>query len=541
MADVSKNNGNWANSTTWSAGVPTDATNVSVKTIVTVDTATAEAHNVTVANGGELDVTGVNGLLEAANLSVNNNGVVNVSGNGELLSDGNVSVGLGAVVNVSGNGDLEATSLTVSNGASLNASDSATLNVQGVTIAKGGQLNLLDASTLNADAVTVAKNAEIFLNGATLDATSIVDKGTIDGNGEIDGAVTGGGSIVANNGVLILAGDVGTDNAGLSLTISGGATLEVNGQLGKAGSLAAGNSKTTVTFTNNGVLDLTQEGSGASGEVGKFQANVKQFNSTDQIKVGSSSADTHSGDTVSYNAAAHLLTVTDSHGVVLDQIKLDGNYQGATLTLTDAGGTDVITTNAICFYTGTMIRTPDGEVAVETLKRGDVVLTSDGETRKVSWLGRQTISTMFSDPVRTWPIRIKAGALGANAPSRDLVLSPDHAVLVEGALVHAGALVNGTSILREARVPRVFTYYHVEVDDHSLVLAENVPAETFIDNIDRLAFDNWDEHLTLFPNGKEMKEMPYPRAKSQRQVPVHIRIALAERAQGLGLTAIAVA
>jgi hypothetical protein len=133
-----------------------------------------------------------------------------------------------------------------------------------------------------------------------------------------------------------------------------------------------------------------------------------------------------------------------------------------------------------------------------------------------------------------WPIRIKAGALTDNVPSRDCLLSPDHAVLVDGALIQAGALVNGTSIIRETNVQPIFTYYHVEVDDHSLILAENTPAETFVDNVDRLAFDNWAEHQALYPEGKSINELPYPRAKAHRQVPVNIRVMLAERAQLIG-------
>ena len=50
-----------------------------------------------------------------------------------------------------------------------------------------------------------------------------------------------------------------------------------------------------------------------------------------------------------------------------------------------------------------------------------------------------------------------------------------------------------TFFVRETNVPKVFTYYHVEIDDHSLIMAENTPAETFVDN-DRLNFDNWAEH-----------------------------------------------
>jgi hypothetical protein len=135
--------------------------------------------------------------------------------------------------------------------------------------------------------------------------------------------------------------------------------------------------------------------------------------------------------------------------------------------------------------------------------------------------------------MRVLPIRIKAGALGENVPSRDLLISPDHAILVGEILIQAGALVNGSSIVRETEVPQTFTYFHVELDDHSLILAENTAAETFVDNVDRLAFDNWQEHESLYPEGKPIVEMPYPRAKAHRQVPPAIRGLLACRADAL--------
>ncbi len=198
-------------------------------------------------------------------------------------------------------------------------------------------------------------------------------------------------------------------------------------------------------------------------------------------------------------------------------------------------------TSTICFMSGTRIGTPDGEANVERLQRGDLILTTDGRALPVSWVGRQTVSTVFSDPLRVFPIRIRAGALDENVPSRDLLLSPEHAILLDGALIQVGALVNGTSILRESNVPQTFTYYHVELDDHSLILAENTPAETFVDNVERLAFDNWAEHQSLYPEGNAIVELPYPRAKSHRQVPAAIRAKIIERACAKSSTINAVA
>jgi hypothetical protein len=197
-----------------------------------------------------------------------------------------------------------------------------------------------------------------------------------------------------------------------------------------------------------------------------------------------------------------------------------------------------ISTDAtVCFMAGTRIATPAGEAEVETLRPGDLVLTHDGRTVPVCWLGRQTVSTIFTPKLRVLPIRIKAGALADNVPARDLLVSPDHAMLVGGILVHAGALVNGASIMRETDVPTAFTYYHVETDDHSLILAEGAPAETFVDNVDRLHFDNWAEHEALYPQGKTIDELPYPRAKSHRQTPVYLRVMLTERAMAIGALA----
>jgi hypothetical protein len=186
-----------------------------------------------------------------------------------------------------------------------------------------------------------------------------------------------------------------------------------------------------------------------------------------------------------------------------------------------------------CFLTGTSIATPSGETKVEELRRGDVVSTAGGETRQVLWIGRRKVSSEFADASRVFPVRIRAGALAEHIPTRDLVVSPDHAIMVEGVLIQAGALVNGVSIVRESAMPSEFVYYHVELDRHDLIIADGTLAETFVDNVDRMGFDNWDEHQKLYPEGNPIVELPYPRAKAHRQVPIAVRETLAARAMAL--------
>ncbi len=98
----------------------------------------------------------------------------------------------------------------------------------------------------------------------------------------------------------------------------------------------------------------------------------------------------------------------------------------------------------ICFMPGTRIRTPSGETSVEALAIGDLVLTTVGAAVPVRWIGRQTVARMFVEDLRL-PVCVKAGALADGVPSRDLHLSPDHALFVDGVLIQAGSLVNGVS------------------------------------------------------------------------------------------------
>ena len=103
---------------------------------------------------------------------------------------------------------------------------------------------------------------------------------------------------------------------------------------------------------------------------------------------------------------------------------------------------------AVCFLTGTSIMTPEGERPVEELGPGDKVRTQDGRTVSVKWIGRQTVMTRFGPAERLMPVRFAAGSLGNGLPHTDLTVTADHGMLVEGVICHAGALVNGETIIQ---------------------------------------------------------------------------------------------
>jgi len=207
-----------------------------------------------------------------------------------------------------------------------------------------------------------------------------------------------------------------------------------------------------------------------------------------------------------------------------------------TATAPSTGGGEynatVATPEVVCFVAGTMIATPQGERAVETLGAGELVLTAAGCARQIRRAGRSVVSTLFADPVATLPIRIRAGALAENVPVRDLLVSPGHAVLIDDLLVHAGALVNGASITRESGMPPVFAYHHLELDAHDLLVAEGAPAESFLQTTADVRMDNWDERAGT-PGEAPSLEMDLPRVKAPRQLPMRVRQKLAARAEAL--------
>lgn len=155
---------------------------------------------------------------------------------------------------------------------------------------------------------------------------------------------------------------------------------------------------------------------------------------------------------------------------------------------------------APCYLQGTLIRTPEGDRPVEMLRAGDSVVTLGGDAKVVKWIGHRSYEAEFgASEAFVRPVVFKAGSLGGGLPVRDLKVSPQHGMLVDGAMVPAAALVNGVSIMRDQN-PGDVSYFHIELDSHEAVFAEGAASETFVDHDSRAMFDNADEYNMLYGN-----------------------------------------
>ena len=249
----------------------------------------------------------------------------------------------------------------------------------------------------------------------------------------------------------------------------------------------AGLNAVPITFSN------TIYGPGLWGVIYMFhQQGTVDYVSADRIVLNGTITQIGDRVTVIYGDVSYLFTVTayDSAGALVLQygsnlyvIANTTLTRGQVLQFTTGGPRDYAPPP--CFVEGTRILTRNGEVAVETLKPGDdVVAVLAGQLLPVVWVGRRTVDCTREDrPADMWPFRVRAHAFGPGRAHRDLYLSPDHAVHVDGMLVPVRYLENGGTITRERRDS--VTYYHVELARHDILLSEGLGSESYLDTGNR--------------------------------------------------------
>jgi len=222
--------------------------------------------------------------------------------------------------------------------------------------------------------------------------------------------------------------------------------------------------------------------------------------------------------------------------VTLAAITLTGDYTGDFFHLADdSHGNTVMTEDTTpCYCRGTRIRTPGGQVPVEDLRIGDLVMTADGEALPLKWIGRRSYRDWLAvGNADVQPILFKAGSLADRVPARDLHVSPEHAMFIDGMLIPACHLVNGSSI-RKVEGMEEIDYFHLEFDRHAVIFADDAPAESFVDDDSRMLFHNADEYRRLYPDEPARKDAVFcaPRVDGGYALET-LRLRLAERATRL--------
>jgi hypothetical protein len=183
-----------------------------------------------------------------------------------------------------------------------------------------------------------------------------------------------------------------------------------------------------------------------------------------------------------------------------------------------------------CFLKGTTIRTVSGDRKIEDLAVGDLLPTMFGGLRPIQWIGRYPRKK--SDPSKPWvkdalPVRIARSALAPNVPRADLYVTAAHSLLIDGVLVPAEMLINGTTITRyEAREYDEMEFFHIKLESHDVIYAEGAPAETLAD-VNESAV-NFAEYFRRYgtPTTEEARCAPLVHIGGRRELKSRFRSAL---------------
>jgi len=216
--------------------------------------------------------------------------------------------------------------------------------------------------------------------------------------------------------------------------------------------------------------------------------------------------------TVTYNGST--TTIQDDNGLLLQilsdagvsintrTIVLDGNPFDLNIGQTkeykgDKNHPDAV----ICFLQGSLINTPSGNITVESLNVGDEVIAYvDGVAtpRRVTWTGQAhcNVRAHLPDDEAGYPVRILKDAISNGVPFKDMLITAEHCLFFDGKFVPARMLVNGRSIFFDKSITS-YDYYHIETEEHSVIMADGMLTESYLDTGNRRTFSQKGKVLSI--------------------------------------------
>jgi len=317
---------------------------------------------------------------------------------------------------------------------------------------------------------------------------------TIDVSSTVLGALTGS-SFTADGGTINITGDNAISAlSGNSYTIENGGTINL-GTLSTSEISALGGS--TITFGNGGgTLVVTP----ASGVTLLTFSKISGFgNAGSTIEIPGSGKVTNA----TYDSTSNTTSITTDTGIT---VKVSGDYTIDNKSLyqqesdgnlyISASPTNSLGTSAVlvCFLAGSMLRTLKGDVFIEDIQIGDQLVVFDWRdeaeiVRSVLWTGQAhcVVRPHLPDDEAGYPVRILKDAISDGVPFKDMLITAEHCLFFDGRFVPARMLVNGRSIFFDKSITS-YDYYHVETEQHSVIMADGMLTESYLDTGNRHAF-----------------------------------------------------
>lgn len=361
--------------------------------------------------------------------------------------------------------------------AAVNVTVNASANTGGD--AQGDVLSNVENLTGSAynDTLTGDSGANALSGGAGDDKMSGLSGSDSLSGGEGHDALYGGDgtdTISGGIGQDIVSGDAGNDSL-----FGGDGNDMLYGGSGND-NLTGGDGRDRFQFGNGGGAD----------QISDFDMGVADGLTADQLDVSALSNSDGSPVKSFYVVVSDdgngnaVLTFPGGETVVLDGVK---PAQVATPGILHAMGVP-------CFAAGSRIITPEGPRPVEDLRVGDLVLTAVG-VAPVLWRGMRALDGVaLAERPELRPVRLKAGHYGL---TRDLILSPQHAVRIGDTLIRARHLAEWGKGAHVARGMREVTYHHLLLPRHSLVMAEGTWAESLYPGREALLALDWRDRIAV--------------------------------------------
>ncbi|MBS0985466.1 Hint domain-containing protein [Acetobacter thailandicus] len=293
-----------------------------------------------------------------------------------------------------------------------------------------------------------------------------------------DASVSSGGIVVMDSGSVLSGVNTVYEGGKLFIWPDGGGTVYMDGSNNSGliiSGLASGGTASTVISGFNG------HGSGDSDRIeiaGVLQSDIvaMSFPSADQIQLSLQ------------NGTSFVLNIT---GIEASGVSLSSNSANGYLLL------------EVCFLAGSMIATPEGDRAVEELRPGDIVNVFDHETgkictSKITWAGQKDMLVRpgLAEDLAGYPVRVLKDAIAPGVPYKDLLVTSEHCMFFDGNFVPVRMLVNGRSVFYDHSLTG-YTYYHIETESHSVIWANGMLTESYLDTGNRSLFAQYGNLLTM--------------------------------------------